>query len=73
MRKQLFETGLDSLARILTSTYKNCEVRYANGVVPNCTRVGRGKNVRWIITLPALNGVDVSDEDAEVIKWDSRS
>jgi cobalamin biosynthesis protein CobT len=67
MKKEVFETGLNSLAKIIMRTYKDCEVVFSNAVIPNCARIVSGKDVKWVITLPALEGVDVSPEDARVI------
>ncbi len=63
MRKRLFETGLQGLARVITSTYKNCEVQFKPDAIPNCARFGIGRNFRWVITLPFLDGADISEED----------
>jgi len=63
MRKRLFETGLQGLARVITSTYKNCQVQFKTNVIPHLARFGKGKNIRWEIVLPFLEGVEISEED----------
>ena len=63
MRKRIFETGLQGLARVITSTYKNCQVQFKPNVIPHLARFGTGKNIRWEIILPFLEGVEISEDD----------